>query len=489
MTEKKSGTLSTAMKTDSFIGGEWTSGASKKKFSVKNPCSGEEIAQVADLDVHDLRKAISAAKEALQAWKSCTGKVRSKILRRWFELISDNSESLAMMITMEQGKSLTEARSEIDYAASFVEWFSEEAKRTYGDLIPETVSGQKVLVTKEAIGVVGAITPWNFPAAMITRKVAPALAAGCTVVLKPADETPLTALELARLAHEAGIPSGVFNVVTSTDAEGLGEELTSHPAIRKISFTGSTAVGKILMRQASTTLKHLSLELGGNAPFIVFEDADLDAAVAGAMFSKFRNSGQTCVCTNRFLIAEKIYDEFAGRLVEAVSRLVVGDGRLAKTDQGPLINQQALEKVEAHVADAVAHGARVLIGGHRHTLGGTFFEPTVLADVHPKSKLAREETFGPVAGLIRFQTDEEAIRIANDTDVGLAAYFYTRDVVRIWRVSGQLHAGMIGINDGRISNEVAPFGGVKESGMGREGSKYGILDYLETKYILFGGLK
>ena len=476
------------LQTQSYIGGEWVSARSQKTFSVTDPSDGSEIAQVADLGVEETKHAISAAHTAFPAWRAKTAKERSIVLRRWFDLMLANQEDLALILSTEQGKSLSEARGEIAYGASFIEWFAEEAKRVYGDVIPETLPGRKIIVTKEPVGVVAAITPWNFPAAMITRKVGPALAAGCTVVIKPAEDTPLTALALAALAGEAGFPPGTLNIVTTQQAPAVGRELTENPLVRKVSFTGSTEIGKLIMRQASGTLKKVSLELGGNAPFLVFDDADLDAAVAGAVASKFRNSGQTCVCTNRFLIQAGIYEAFANKLTLAVQQLKVGRGTEPGVQQGPLINASAVQKVEEHIHDALARGAQILTGGKRHMLGGHFFEPTVLKNVTPEMLLAREETFGPVAGLMRFETEAEAIQIANDTSVGLAAYFYTRDAARVWRVSGALECGMIGVNEGLISNEVAPFGGIKESGMGREGSKYGILDYLEIKSIMMGGL-
>ncbi|NDH64489.1 MAG: NAD-dependent succinate-semialdehyde dehydrogenase, partial [Alphaproteobacteria bacterium] len=410
------------------------------------------------------------------------------ILRKWFNLMMENQDDLAVLMVSEQGKPLTEAKGEVAYAASFVEWFAEEARRVYGDTIPQHGPDKRLVVIKEPIGVVAAITPWNFPAAMITRKVAPALAAGCPVVVKPAEQTPLTALALAELAERAGFPKGVLNIVTTNQAPAVGLELTTNPIVRKVGFTGSTEIGKLLMKQASSTVKKVSLELGGNAPFLVFDDADIDAAVTGAMISKYRNTGQTCVCANRILVQEGVYDAFAAKLAEAASKLKVADGLEAGAQQGPLIDQNALKKVEEHLADALAKGARILTGGKRHALGGTFFQPTVLADVTPAMKLTREETFGPVAPLFRFKTEEEAIRLANDTEFGLAAYFYSRDIGRVWRVAEALEYGMVGINDGLISTEVAPFGGVKESGIGREGSKYGIEEFLEMKYLCMGGI-
>jgi succinate-semialdehyde dehydrogenase/glutarate-semialdehyde dehydrogenase len=433
----------------------------------------------------ETRRAIAAADAAWPAWRALTAKKRGAILRKWFELIVANADDLALLMTSEQGKPLSEARGEALYAASFVEWFAEEAKRTYGDVIPSPVASQRLVVLKQPIGVSAAITPWNFPCAMITRKVAPALAAGCPVVVKPAEQTPLTALALAELAARAGFPAGVFNIVTGSAASApvIGGELTSNPTVRKLSFTGSTEVGRLLMGQCAPTLKKISLELGGNAPFIVFDDADVDAAVEGAMASKYRNAGQTCVCANRLLVQEGVYEEFAQKLAAKVASLKVGAGTEEGAQQGPLIDAQALAKVEAHVADAVEKGARVLTGGRRHAKGGTFFEPTVLADVTPAMRCAREETFGPVAPLFKFKDEAEAIALANATEYGLAGYFYARDLARVWRVAEALEYGMVGVNVGLIANEVAPFGGVKQSGIGREGSKYGIEEYLETKYV------
>jgi succinate-semialdehyde dehydrogenase/glutarate-semialdehyde dehydrogenase len=467
-----------------LIGGEWLRG--ERTFAVRNPATGAELAQVPDLDAAAARRAIDAAHAALPAWRKRTAKERAAILRKWHELMLANQEDLAQLMTAEQGKPLTESRGEIAYAASFLEWFGEEAKRVYGDTIPSPWADRRILVTKEPVGVCAAITPWNFPAAMLARKVGAALAAGCTMVAKPAEQTPLSALALALLGQRAGLPAGVLNVITG-DARAIGGEFTSNPVVRKITFTGSTEVGKLLMRQGADTLKKLSLELGGNAPFIVFDDADLPAAVEGAVAAKYRNTGQTCVCANRLLVQDGIHDAFAAALVEAARRLRVGPGTADGVQQGPLIDADALAKVEAHVADATAGGARVLTGGRRHALGGTFYEPTVLAGVTPKMRVANEETFGPVAPLLRFRDEAEAIALANATDAGLAAYFYSRDVARVFRVAEQLQYGMVGINTGLISTEVAPFGGMKESGIGREGSKYGIADYLETKYWCLGG--
>jgi succinate-semialdehyde dehydrogenase/glutarate-semialdehyde dehydrogenase len=474
----------TLLRTAAYVNGAWIEG--KKTFAVNNPSTAAKIADVADLAASDARAAIDAAQDAFPAWSKKTAKERAGLMRKWFDLIMANQEDLAAIMTAEQGKPLAETRGEVAYGASFIEWFAEEGKRIYGDIIPATQSGRRLLVLKQPIGVVTAITPWNFPNAMITRKCAPALAAGCTFVIKPADETPLSALALAELAHRAGIPKGVFNVVTSSDAPSVGLELTQNPKVRKFSFTGSTEVGKILMKQCATTVKKVSLELGGNAPFIVFDDADLDAAADGAMLSKFRNMGQTCVCANRILVQEKVYDAFAEKLAARISKLKVGDGFEDGVTQGPLINAVAVEKVERLLKDATAHGAKIAMGGKR--VKGQFFEPTLVKDVTQTMEIARTEIFGPVATLFRFRTDEEAIRISNDTEFGLAAYFYARDVGRIFRVAEALEYGIIGINEGIVSTEVAPFGGVKESGLGREGSKYGIEDYVEIKYLALGGL-
>ncbi|MFN3883603.1 MAG: NAD-dependent succinate-semialdehyde dehydrogenase [Rhodocyclaceae bacterium] len=476
------------LRRQAFICGAWVDADNAATVAIHDPATGEKLAEVPDMGAAETRRAIEAADAALPVWRELTAKQRSAILRKWYELINAHADDLALLMTSEQGKPLAEARGEALYAASFVEWFAEEAKRAYGDVIPQTIAGQRLLVLKQPVGVCAAITPWNFPCAMITRKVAPALAAGCTVVVKPAEQTPLTALALARLAERAGFPAGVFNIVTgsATNAPVIGGELTANPTVRKLSFTGSTEVGRLLMAQCAPTLKKISLELGGNAPFIVFDDADVDAAVAGAMASKYRNAGQTCVCANRLLIQEGVYEEFARKLAAKVAELKVGAGTEAGVDQGPLIDEQALIKVEAHVADAVAKGARVLTGGHRHSRGGTFFEPTVLADVTPEMRCAREETFGPVAPLFKFKDEAEAIRLANATEYGLAAYFYARDLGRVWRVAEALEYGMVGVNVGLIANEAAPFGGVKQSGIGREGSKYGLEEYLEIKYVCLG---
>jgi len=477
-----------ASKDTRYINGEWCGAADGAHFDVTNPATGAVVASLPDMGVTETREAIEAADAAWPAWRQKTGKERAGILRKLFFLMMENQEDLAQLITAEGGKPITESRGEVAYGAAFIEWFGEEAKRTYGDLIPATFTDRRIVADKQPIGVCAAITPWNFPIAMVTRKVGPALAAGCPIVLKPARETPLSALALAELAERAGVPPGIFSVVTSSSGKRIGAELTSNPIVRKLTFTGSTATGKVLMRQCADTVKKLSLELGGNAPFIVFDDADLDAAVAGAIASKYRNSGQTCVCVNRFLVQGSVYDEFATKLGTAVEAMKVGNGVEENVVQGPLINAAGLEKVQAHVDDAVNKGAKVTAGGQRHALGGNFFQPTVLTDVTPDMVVAREETFGPISPLFRFETEEEAIAMSNDTEFGLAAYFYTRDAARTWRVSKALEYGIVGINEGIISTEVAPFGGVKESGLGREGSKYGIEDYLEIKYICMGGL-
>jgi succinate-semialdehyde dehydrogenase/glutarate-semialdehyde dehydrogenase len=470
-----------------FIDGAWVGADSGAALDVKNPATADRLGSIPNMGAAETRRAIAAAAAALPAWKARTAKERAVIMRRWFDLMVEHQEDLATLMTAEQGKPLAESKVEILYAASFIEWFAEEAKRIYGDVIPGHQSDKRILVLRQPVGVVAAITPWNFPAAMITRKAGPALAAGCTLVCKPATQTPYSALALAELADRAGIPKGVFNVITGS-AAAIGGEMTSNPMVRKLTFTGSTEVGKKLMVQCAGTVKKLSLELGGNAPFIVFDDADLNAAVEGALASKYRNTGQTCVCANRLLIQAGVYDEFALRLKSAVAQLRVGDGLAGVTDQGPLIDAKAVSKVEEHIADAVAKGATLLLGGKRHALGGSFFEPTILTDVTPKMLLAREETFGPVAPLFKFETEAQAIAMANDTEFGLAAYIYTRDLARSWRVSEAVEYGIVGLNTGIISTEVAPFGGVKESGTGREGSKYGILDYTEIKYICVGGV-
>jgi succinate-semialdehyde dehydrogenase/glutarate-semialdehyde dehydrogenase len=470
-----------------FIDGSWVAADDGGVLQVKNPATGTTLGSVPNMGVSETRRAIAAADAALPGWKARTAKERAVILRRWFDLISSHLEDLAQLMTAEQGKPLAESKSEILYAASFIEWFAEEAKRLYGDVIPGHQADKRILVLRQPVGVVAAITPWNFPAAMITRKAGPALASGCTLVCKPATHTPYSALALAELASRAGIPKGVFNVLTGS-AASIGGEMTRNPTVRKLTFTGSTEVGKKLMQQCAGTVKKLSLELGGNAPFIVFDDADLDAAVQGAIASKYRNTGQTCVCANRLLIQAGVYETFAAKLKVAVAELRVGDGLAGVTDQGPLIDAKAVAKVEEHIADAVSKGAKVLLGGRRHALGGSFFEPTILTEVNPNMLVAREETFGPVAPLFRFATEADAIRMANDTEFGLAAYIYTQDLARSWRVSEAVEYGIVGLNTGIISTEVAPFGGVKESGIGREGSRYGILDYTEIKYVCVGGV-
>ncbi|HDZ37341.1 MAG TPA: NAD-dependent succinate-semialdehyde dehydrogenase [Marinobacter sp.] len=474
-----------------YINGKWVQAQSGKVFSVYNPANGESLATVPDMGAKDTALAIQAAEAAWPEWRARTAKERANVLRRWFDLVMHHQEDLARLMTAEQGKPLAEARGEVAYGASFIEWFAEEAKRAYGDVIPGHGRDKRIVVIKQPIGVVAAITPWNFPVAMITRKVAPALAAGCPVVVKPAEDTPLSALALAMLAEEAGVPPGIINIVTCSKnhAPEVGEELTTNPIVRKVSFTGSTPVGKLLMRQASGTVKKVSLELGGNAPFIVFDDADLDAAVTGLMASKYRNTGQTCVCANRVYVQSGVYDAFVEKLKTAVSQMVVGAGLEGETQQGPLINQAALDKVKRHIADATAKGAKVVLGGEAHALGGTFFEPTILTDVTQDMVVASEETFGPVAPLFRFDTEEQAIAMANDSEFGLAAYFYSNDVRRIWHVAEALETGMIGINDGIISTEAAPFGGVKESGLGREGSRYGLDEFMELKYLCLGGMR
>ena len=470
-----------------YIGGAWVDAEDGTTFEVTDPADGAPLGTVPKMGAAETRRAIDAANAAWPAWRALTAKERAQVLHRWFRLMMENQDDLARLMTAEQGKPLAESTGEIAYGASFVEWFAEEAKRVYGDIIPAHQADKRIVVIKEPIGVVASITPWNFPNAMITRKCAPALAVGCTVVAKPASQTPYSALALAELAERAGIPAGVFNVVTGS-AAAIGGEMTSNPIVRKLAFTGSTEVGKTLMAQCAGTVKKVTMELGGNAPFIVFDDADVEAAVDGAMVSKFRNMGQTCVCANRILVQAGVYDDFAARLSQAVSGLKVANGFEPGAEQGPLIDMAAVEKVEEHIADATAKGARVVIGGKRHALGGTFFEPTILADMTPEMTIAREETFGPVAPLFRFATEDEAMALANDTPSGLAAYFYSRDIGRVWRVSEALEYGIIGINTGIISTEVAPFGGMKESGIGREGSKYGVDDFLEIKYLCMGGI-
>ena len=471
-----------------FIAGSWRAADGGGRCEVRNPASGALLGTVPDMGADETRQAIDAAQAAFPAWAGKTAKARAQVLQRMHALMLEHQDDLAALLTAEQGKPLAEAQGEIAYSASFLEWFGEEAKRMYGDTIPGHAGDKRILTLRQPVGVVAAITPWNFPSAMLGRKIGPALAAGCTVVCKPAVQTPFSALALGVIAERAGLPPGVLNIVTGDDAAAIGIEMTGNPKVRKLSFTGSTAVGKQLMAQCAPGLKRLSLELGGNAPFIVFDDADLDAAVAGAIAGKYRNTGQTCVCANRLLVQEDVYATFAEKLVAAVAALRVGDGLRGTTDQGPLIDAKALAKVEAHVADAVAHGARIAIGGARHALGGTFFQPTVLLEANADMRLAREETFGPVAALFRFRTEAEAIALANATESGLAGYFYTRDLARGWRVSEALECGMVGINTGLMSTEVAPFGGIKQSGFGREGSKYGLHDYTELKYVCVGGV-
>ncbi len=468
-----------------LIGGEWV--ARDRMIAVYNPATGDEIARVPDLGAEAARRAIEVAGAALPEWKALTAAARGRILRNWFDLIMANQQDLGCIMTAEEGKPLAEAKGEIAYAASFIEWFAEEGKRLYGDVIPSPRSDQRIVVLKEPVGVCAAITPWNFPAAMITRKAGAALAAGCTMVVKPASETPLTALALASLAERAGVPPGVLSVITG-NAREIGGELTRNPSVRKLSFTGSTETGRILMAQSAATVKKVSMELGGNAPFIVLDDADLDAAIEGAMAAKFRNAGQTCVCANRIYVQDGVHDAFAERLAQAAQELVVGDGFETGVEIGPLIDARAVAKVEEHIADALAKGARLLTGGGAHVRGGLFFQPTVIADATAEMLVAREETFGPLAPVFRFRTDAEAVARANDTEFGLAAYLYGRDLKRVWRVAEQLESGMVGVNAGLISNEVAPFGGVKQSGVGREGSRYGIEEYLTIKYVCLGGL-
>jgi succinate-semialdehyde dehydrogenase / glutarate-semialdehyde dehydrogenase len=470
-----------------YVDGAWIDADAGGTTQVTNPATGEVIGTVPNLGTAETRRAIEAAARAFPAWAAKTAKERSAILRRWHDLMLANVDDLAVLMTAEQGKPLAESKGEIAYAAAFLEWFAEEGKRVYGDVIPGHQPDKRIVVLRQPIGVVAAITPWNFPAAMITRKAGPALAAGCTFVCKPAMQTPYSALAMAELAERAGVPKGVLSIVTGP-ASVLGAEMTSSPIVRKLTFTGSTEIGKKLMQQCAGTLKKVSLELGGNAPFIVFDDADLDAAVQGAIASKYRNTGQTCVCANRLLVQEGVYDQFVAKLVDAVRKLRVGDGLKGATEQGPLIDEKAVAKVEEHIADAVAKGGRIALGGKRHALGGTFFEPTIVTHVTPAMLVAREETFGPIAPIFSFKDEKEAVRMANDTEFGLASYFYTRDISRAWRVAEGLEYGLVGLNTGLISTEVAPFGGVKESGIGREGSKYGILDYTEIKYLCFGGI-
>ena len=473
---------------EAFIDGVWRQAASGARYAVRNPATGAEIARVPDMAAADARAAIAAADRALAGWRARPARDRAAALRRWHDLMLAHADGLAAIATAECGKPLAEAAGEVRYAASYIEWFAEEAKRIYGETIPAPSADRRLLVIRQPVGVCAAITPWNFPLAMITRKAGAALAAGCTMVVKPAEATPLSALALAALAAEAGLPPGVLNIVTAAAGAEIGREFCDSPLVRKLSFTGSTATGRILLRQCAGTVKQVSMELGGNAPFLVFDDANLDAAVAGALASKYRNTGQTCVCANRFLVQEGIYESFAARFTEAVSGLKVGDGASPGVTQGPLINAAGLAKVEAHVTDALQQGARLLCGGRRHPLGGNFYTPTVLADVTADMAVARQETFGPVAPLFRFRTEEEAVRMANDTEFGLAAYLYSRDTARIFRVAEALEYGMVGINEGILSSEAAPFGGVKQSGIGREGGRQGIDAYLETKYLCLGGL-
>ena len=478
----------TLLRQQCYVDGAWIDADAGGTVAVTNPATGGTLGTVPDLGAAETRRAIEAAAAAFPAWAAKTAKERAVLLRRWHDLMLANVDDLAVLMTAEQGKPLAEARGEVAYAAAFIEWFAEEAKRVYGDVIPGHQPDKRILVLRQPVGVVAAITPWNFPAAMITRKAGPALAAGCTFVCKPAMQTPYSALAMAELAHRAGLPKGVFSVVTGP-ATVLGGEMTSNPVVRKVTFTGSTEVGKKLAAQCVGTLKKVSLELGGNAPFIVFDDADLDAAVQGAIASKYRNTGQTCVCANRLLVQKGVYDAFVAKLVEAVKKLRVGDGLAGPTEQGPLIDEKAVAKVEEHVADALAKGGRIALGGKRHALGGTFFEPTIITHVTPQMAVAREETFGPVAPIFAFDDEKQAIRMANDTEFGLASYFFTRDLARAFRVAEGLEYGIVGLNTGLISTEVAPFGGVKESGSGREGSKYGILDYTELKYLCIGGIE
>jgi len=478
------------LKRKGYIDGKWVDADAGGSFAVSNPASGEKIAEVTDMGAAETRRAIDAAQRALPAWRAKPAKERAAVLRRWYDLILAHTDDLALLMTTEQGKPLAEARGEVAYGASFVEWFAEEGRRAYGDVIPTIAPDRRLFAIKRGIGVCAAITPWNFPVAMITRKVAPAFAAGCTVVAKPAEATPLSALALMELAEQAGFPPGVFNVVVGNGDKSpeIGLEMCTNPEVRKVSFTGSTEVGRILLRQCADTVKKLSLELGGNAPFIVFDDADLDAAVEGALASKYRNAGQTCVCANRLYVQDGVYDAFAKKLAARVAQFKVGAGTEEGVTIGPLIEPAAITKVEEHVADALAKGAKLALGGKRHARGGLFFEPTILTDVTSQMRVAREETFGPVAPLFRFRTDDEAIAMANDTEFGLAAYFYSRDIGRIFRAAEGIESGMIGVNTGLISTAEAPFGGVKQSGLGREGSKYGIDEYLEVKYVCIAGL-
>jgi succinate-semialdehyde dehydrogenase/glutarate-semialdehyde dehydrogenase len=479
--------MNSLVRNQSYVNGQWVNAASGKTFDVVNPATGEVIATVPDMNRDDVSKAIDAAHAAWPAYRDLTAKDRANLLKKWFNLILEHKEELAILMTLECGKVLSESRGEVDYGASFVEWFAEEAKRTYGDVIPAHTKDRRLVVIKQSIGVVAALTPWNFPLAMITRKVGPALAAGSPVIIKPPSETPLTGLAISYLAEKAGFPPGVYNTITTAHSSEVGKELCENIKVRKVSFTGSTAVGKILMSQCSSTLKKLSMELGGNAPFIVFDDADIDAAVRGAMQSKFRNNGQTCVCVNRFFAQESIYDEFVEKLSRAVAALKVGNGMDESMQMGPLISKKALEKVQQFVGDAIKKGAKITEGGNQ--MDGLFYQPTVLTDTTADMVMAHDEIFGPVAAVYKFKTEEEVIRIANDTEYGLASYFYSRDVARCWRVAEALEAGMVGINEGLLSTEIAPFGGVKQSGMGREGSKYGMEHFMEIKYLCFGNIQ
>lgn len=478
----------TLLRRESYINGEWVGADDGATVDVLNPATGESIAEVASLGRDETRRAIEAAESALPQWRNKSAKERANVLRRWYNLILENADDLATILTAEQGKPLFEAKGEILYGANYIEWFAEEAKRVYGDIIPQPSGDKRIIVIKQPVGVVASITPWNFPNAMITRKAAPALAAGCTFVGKPATETPLSALALVELAEQAGIPAGVFNIVVGSNSREIGSEMTSNPIVKKVTFTGSTPIGKILMEQCAKTVKRTSMELGGNAPFIVFDDADLDMAVQGALVSKYRNAGQTCVCANRLLVQEGIYDEFAKKLADAVGEFTLGRGDDEATTMGPLINKKAVTDVHSMVEDAVSKGAEAVLGGQFSELGETYYQPTILKNVTDDMRVFREEIFGPVAPLFKFKTEQEAIDMANDTEFGLASYFYARDIGRIWRVSEALEYGIVGINEGIISNEMAPFGGVKESGSGREGSKYGIEDYLEIKYMCMGGI-
>lgn len=476
------------LRSKAYIDGQWCDADDGGTVPVTNPANGEQIAAISNCGAAETERAVAAADTALPAWRAKTAKERAVVMHRWFELMLEHQEDLATILSAEQGKPLAESRGEIAYAASFLEWFGEEAKRVYGDVIPGHGPDKRIIVLKQPIGVTAAITPWNFPAAMITRKAGPAIASGCTMVVKPATETPLSALALAEIAERAGVPAGVFSIVCGKQSSAIGGVLTSSPIVRKLTFTGSTAIGKLLMKQCASTVKKVSMELGGNAPFLVFDDADIDAAVAGAMASKYRNTGQTCVCTNRFIVQDGVYEEFSNKLAKAASELKVGAADSGATQQGPLINQAAVDKVQEHIDDAVAKGARVVTGGKQHALGGLFYEPTVLADVTTDMLVTNDETFGPVAPIYRFKEEAEGVAMANDTEFGLASYFYARDINRVWRVAEALETGIVGVNEGIISTEVAPFGGIKESGVGREGSKYGIDDFLEIKYVCMGGI-